>query len=285
MVVQLSNSDASVRIAPELGASLLSYRLNDGRHILRPTPDATDAFRTACYLLVPWCNRIENRITLSDGRSHAIAPTHPDHALPIHGSAALSAWSVETATQEIAVLSTVCDWPAPFHYRAEVRYTLNGSTLRIDLSVTHLGKATLPYGLGLHPWFVRSRETRLQARADTWQRTDARQIPVGDEAVSNVHGNDFNRFSALPDGVIDTAFGGWDGTAILQIDEGLTVRITTDPALRHYQVYSTGADADFVCFEPVSHPVNAHNMAGHPGLALLSQGETKTTTVTLTPEP
>ncbi|MFK7674070.1 aldose 1-epimerase, partial [Pseudomonas sp. 2024-204] len=31
---------------------------------------------------------------------------------------------------------------------------------------------------------------------------------------------------------------------------------------------------DFFCFEPVTHPVNAHHLPGHPGLTLLHKGQT-----------
>ncbi|MEL7153924.1 MAG: aldose 1-epimerase [Pseudomonadota bacterium] len=284
MVIELSNAQASVQIAPDLGASLLSYSLRDGRQILRPTPDSTDAFQTACYLLIPWCNRIDDGITLPDGTRQRIAQTHPDHPLAIHGSGALSEWNVEAKTQESVTLSCVCDWPKPFHYRAEVQYALHGDILSVVLTVTHLGDAPLPYGIGLHPWFVRTDKTRLLAKADTWQQTDARQLPVGDATVSAANGNDFNTLQQPPNGLIDTAFSGWNGTARLQIDDDLSVTITTEPSLQHYQVYSTGADADFVCFEPVCHPINAHNTPGHPGLAVLDHGETLTIAVTLTPE-
>lgn len=40
-------------------------------------------------------------------------------------------------------------------------------------------------------------------------------------------------------------------------------------------------DQPFFCFEPVSHPVNAHHLPGRPGLHLLHPGQTCQLTVTL----
>jgi aldose 1-epimerase len=38
-------------------------------------------------------------------------------------------------------------------------------------------------------------------------------------------------------------------------------------------LYSPSAQAPFLCLEPVSHPVDAHNLPGQPGLVRLAQGE------------
>ena len=88
---------------------------------------------------------------------------------------------------------------------------------------------------------------------------------------------------ALPPTRVDTAFGGWDGSARLQIAEDLAVAITTEPVLHHHHLYSAGEQADFVCFEPVSHPVNAHNTPGYPGLEILAKDEVMRISVGLTP--
>lgn len=283
MSVELSNAQASVHIAPNLGASVLSYSLSDGQQIFRPRLKATNAFNTACYVLTPWCNRIDGGVILPDGTRQAIAPTHSSHQLPIHGSAAHQAWKVEHASSDQVTLSMNCDWPEPFHYNASVQYSLIGAALSIVLSIRHLGKAPLPHGLGLHPWFVRTPSTQLQAAATHWQQTDERLIPVADMPVDPASHVDFKVSRLLPDGLIDTAFGGWDGVAELKISSDLTILITTKPALKHYQLYSMGRQADFVCFEPVTHPVNAHNMRGFPGLRVLSCGETTSIAVHFCP--
>ena len=46
-------------------------------------------------------------------------------------------------------------------------------------------------------------------------------------------------------------------------------------------LFSPSSAAAFFCFEPVSHPVNAHNLPGMPGLTLLAAGETLTAEMTL----
>ncbi|KPB35512.1 Aldose 1-epimerase family protein [Pseudomonas savastanoi pv. phaseolicola] len=41
----------------------------------------------------------------------------------------------------------------------------------------------------------------------------------------------------------------------------------------------------FFCFEPVSHPVNAHHLPGRPGLSLLRQEESMELTISLHYKP
>lgn len=284
-MLEIRSDSAVVTIAPELGASILRYALSDGRQILRPSDDPRDGFDCACYLLAPWCNRIDGGITGIDGRFLRIGPTHPHFPLPIHGSAALQEWEVLTRDADKVVLATTSDWPAPFHYYSQVAYSLSDAALTIDFAITHLGPEPLPYGLGIHPWFNRTSVSMLRASATSWQKTDDRLLPVGDERIDEKPEWNFSLLRSLPEDLIDTAFGGWDGTATLVIDETLSLKISTRPALHRFQIYSTGKDADFVCFEPVTHPVNAHNMPGWPGLRVLNCNERTSIRIDFSPVP
>lgn len=64
--------------------------------------------------------------------------------------------------------------------------TTNGLTARI--TAINLGDRTCPYGCGQHPYLVCGTGTvdplRLELDAATRLVTDARQIPVGTEAVA-----------------------------------------------------------------------------------------------------
>ena len=75
---------------------------------------------------------------------------------------------------------------------------------------------------------------------------------------------DFSALRELPDGWINNAFLGWDGGAeILWLDRSLALEVAADLPLG-YIVYSPSADSDFFCFEPVTHPVDAHNAPSDP---------------------
>ena len=79
-------------------------------------------------------------------------------------------------------------------------------------------------------------------------------------------------------GWINNAFLDWDGRArVLWPERSLELDVTADPQLSTYIAYSPSAKADFFCFEPVTHSVDAHNLPGDPvanGLAILAPQET-----------
>lgn len=87
---------------------------------------------------------------------------------------------------------------------------------------------------------------------------------------------------------MNTAFTGWEREATLAwADRKLAVDITATEPLTTLIVYSPSGASDFVCIEPVSHSVDAHNRAG-PGTAppqILEPGAALTLDATIRPYP
>ena len=87
-------------------------------------------------------------------------------------------------------------------------------------------------------------------------------LPAGELPVRAREDWNFATLRALPRPWINNAFIGWDGRAkIVWPDRALSLEIAAEPPISTYIVYSPAFDADFFCFEPVTHPVDAHN---HP---------------------
>lgn len=269
-------------LAPQVGGSIVNWQvIASGQPLLRPSDD--DAVkaglpgRLACYPLVPWSNRIGGGGFSSPHHWFALEPNNsPKEALPIHGSAWQQAWRVLEHTPRHAWLQL--DSATPFAYRAQLRYSLNAGQLNIDLRVTHQDDKAAWHGLGLHPYLPRTAHTRLQARAaQVWQCDNAglstQRVPVPDEW-------DFNTCNTLPTTRLDHCFTGWDGHALIsQPDLGYTLewRAKGSP----YCLVFCPPGQDFFCFEPVSHPVNAHHLPGRPGLHLLHKGHSARLSVSL----
>jgi aldose 1-epimerase len=160
--------------------------------------------------------------------------------------------------------------------------------LTMELSIVSRSSAALPFGFGFHPWFVRSQRTRLRAPATTVWLEDARHLPAGSVPIAARPDWDFNSSRPLPRGWINNSFEGWDGAAQVDWpDRGLSVAIFADSRLSTFLLYSPSASADFFCFEPVSHPVDAHNLSdggSSHGLLRLGPGERVETWCRLAPE-
>ena len=84
---------------------------------------------------------------------------------------------------------------------------------------------------------------------------------------------DFRQPGRLPGEPVDHAFSGWDGRCrIIQEDAGYQLDCPARGAA-YYLLYCPSGQ-DFFCFEPVTHPVNAHHLPGRPGLVLLHRDQT-----------
>jgi aldose 1-epimerase len=155
------------------------------------------------------------------------------------------------------------------------------------LSVRNLGPEPLPFGLGFHPWLVRTPGTLLQAKAKQVVLENCDHLPDGEAPVAWRVEWDFAAPRALPADWINNAFLGWDGRAtVIWSDRKLALELEADGPLLTYIVYSPAAGAGFFCFEPVTHPVDAHNLAGGPaanGLTILAPQETVSATCRFCP--
>lgn len=279
-VVTLDNAHLRAQLVPAIGGGLARLDVLTGgtsRALLRGldytagAPDPTPS-QLACFPLVPWSNRIGNGGFEFEGRRIDLAPNRAGEPCPIHGEGWQQAWTVDSHAADNVQLTLDHRSNLPFSYQALLRYSLRGAALDVRLEVRNCGSATLPFGLGLHPWLARSRGVLLRAGARaTWRRgTDglpAQEIEIPQEW-------DFSRARSLPDDGIDNVFSGWDGVAeIIWPETGQRLRISAD--MGYYIVY-TRPGADFFCFEPVDHMINAHNLDGGParhGLTLLAPGQ------------
>ena len=280
--ISLADGVAEVVIVPGLGAGLARYDLvAHGRRepLLRPCRDLSRAapFDLASILLVPWSNRISGGGFAFGGRFHPLQPNLAGEPMPIHGNGFSSAWTTVEASAVSACLALNSDGPGPFMFEAVVRYSLERGTLGVALKVTNRGPVALPFGLGLHPWFPRTPGTTLQARAAVATREDRLHLPNGQIAVASREEWDFSVRRRLPERWVNNDFSPWDGHAeIIWSDRGLRLNIAAEGDLSAYILYSPASDADFFCFEPVTHLVDAHNRAGGPeanGLAILDHGD------------
>jgi len=275
----IADGVAEAVIAPEIGAAVAAYHLIAGKRtvpLFRPCRNLAQAqpFDLACNLLIPWSNRISGGGFRFQGRFHPLEPNVVGEPYPIHGNGFLSRWTVESATAVGAELSLSSDGPGPFRYAARVGYELHEGALTMRLAVANLADEPLPFGLGFHPWIVRTADVRLRAPAKTVLLETNDHLPAGAAAVSSRSTWDFAEPRSLPDEWINNCFLGWDGQAdVVWLDRRLALKIESDPPLSVYIVYSPSSEADFFCFEPVTHVFDGHNAPGGPeagGLAILA---------------
>ncbi len=272
-MIELRAGTARAQVAPDRGAALAGLWAAE-RPVLRPlrAGQADNPFAYAMNVLAPFSNRISGAVPL-DGRRVSLAPNLAGEPYPIHGDAFQRAWRV--ADGSTSAVRLVIDEGAfgPFRYAARLDYRLEAGGLAVRLALRNTADATLPFGGGFHPWFPRDAATRIAFSAAGWWPEDDRHLPAGQHPAALPEDLRFDEPRLLPDGWINAGFAAWPGRArLLQGPAQVSVAIDA-PDLTTLIVYSPGTEADFVCVEPVSHPVDAHNLPGQPGLRPLAPGE------------
>lgn len=273
----LRNASLLAEIVPGIGGGLARLDwLGGGQAValLRALPPEAPGVPTpsqlACFPLLPWSNRMSPSGFDFEGRQYVPAPNRAGEPCPIHGDAWQQAWQVMQHTETTLTLTLARPDAAPFSYEAELRYTLDGAALRLDIAVRNTGAEALPFGIGLHPWMPDPQGALLQAVADGVWFSGPDKLPL---IRKEVPGNwRFDMPAALPQDGVDHVFDGWPGRARIAWP-GRGVALELDADMDYFILY-VPPGRDFFCVEPVDHPINAHNLPGRPGLSVLAPGAT-----------
>jgi aldose 1-epimerase len=270
-LIELTSGPLSVAVDPMRGASITAFRYDAGgwAHDIFRTDDgnAVDPMATALQVLVPWVNRISGGGFNHDGTFHRLEPNRSGEPLPIHGTGFQQEWAIARQDPASVTLHLASEGPGPFAYEATYGIRLRAGCLELTLAVTNMARTALPFSLGFHPWFNRTPEACLQARARQMWLEDRSYLPTRPVDLDDPLAFDFGSLSHLPDQWINNTFTGWDGHAAIhwpELEIGLEI-VSGDTDCFH--VYSPGSTAHFFCFEPVSAIPDAINVLGygHPG--------------------
>ena len=274
--LELTDGRSRVSLAPDMGGGIAGMWTKDGVPVLRPLVAGVGPFGLASNVLVPFSNRISGGGFTFEGAHNVVPLNLEGQKFPIHGDGFQKPWDVTNQTSINAEIYLSDGGTGPWAYEARQRFALENGRLTVTLSMTNTGPR-LPFGGGFHPWFPRLADTRLRFAAHSVWLEDADHLPTEKIALADNPDWDVGTSGALPQGLINNAFVGWDGRAGFdQPSLGITVDLCAQAPLDTAIVYSPDAQADFFCFEPVSHAVDAHNQPEQPGLAVLETGETLT---------
>lgn len=285
-IVRLESDGQRLDLVPGLGGAVAAWQKLDREGPLdlwRPWDRATpDLYRVANFAMLPWANRISAGGFEFEGRHYPVAPNREGEPYPIHGDGWLQPWTCERvgAGEALLRLASRGHGGNPYVYAAEQRLRLCPGGLDQLVEVTHLGEHPLPYGLGLHPWFVRTPGARVQAQVQgVWLCGDD-PIPTG-HTEAFPPGWDLRRGVGMDGPLIDNCYTGWDGAARIEWPErglALTMQVATlqgpsgDIAPQYCLLYRPPRGEAF-CFEPVTQPIDAFHLPGRPGLQRLAHGE------------
>ncbi|WP_205624907.1 aldose 1-epimerase [Geminicoccus roseus] len=288
--VVLEQGGLSLVVSPQ-GGVVRHFRLRIGGRdvpLLREPPpgSAGGALESACFPLVPFGNRLRGNRFRHQGRDYHLPANRPGDPLYLHGDGWLADWTVAARAADRVVLRMEHRSDV-YAYRAEQEFRLDPAGLTMTLAVSNAGAVAMPFGLGWHPYFTRTPAARLTVRARARWEEDAAFLPT---VRVPVQGDlDFAAGAPLPGRWVNSCFEGWDGVAeIAWPERDLCLRIQADRLFDRFVLFLSDPSfepsyrQEHFCFEPMSHSVAAHTMAGGGGLRSLEPGEALSGSMRLT---
>jgi aldose 1-epimerase len=207
--------------------------------------------------MAPFANRIDGGVFTFADRVHVLPVNRPDENVAIHGLSRFEPFETLSQTDSTLVLLHRHRGDV-FAYDLVQDVQIDPSGVAVRLTLVNRGR-TMPFGIGLHPYFVRGEGARLQLSASARSVSDGRYLPIRFEAAGS--GPEFVGGACL-DGLegYDAHYAGWQPrSAVLERpDAGIKVMITAAEAFSNVHVYIPPS-GELICIEPVSHVPDIHN--------------------------
>ncbi|QAY78259.1 aldose 1-epimerase [Sphingosinicella sp. BN140058] len=281
----LSSDTLTLVLAPAWGGSIARFDYRSPEKGDIPVFRGLDADQksildSASFPLVPFVNRIRDGRFSFRGREVSLSLNLPGEASPLHGQGWTSPWQVvrlEDRSAELVFEHSPGEWP--WAYEARQIFTLDDGGLTMVLRCTNRSDAPMPCGLGHHPYFPCTTETRLDTEVESVWTIDDKVLPV--EKVWAEGRYDLKDRPVCGQD-LDHGFGGWGGTArISDPARPLRIEVRSDDA-KFFQLYSPAEGGIFVA-EPVTHANAALNepegLWPELGIKVLDPGESMSLTM------
>ena len=274
----LSSSDLELELSPSIGGAIsrLTYVGEGGpRPILRERHSPLqNVLEAASFPLVPFVNRVRGGSFSFRGRTVSLEPNMAGDTSPLHGQGWLTPWVVEESGDGSAILSyrhEPGEWP--WAYTALQEFRLDGPVLDLALTCRNESSELMPSGLGQHPYFPCTAQTRLDTEVGFAWTIDEQVLPVAKVPAT---GRYDLRDRLICGQDLDNGFEGWSGRVVMNDADWPYELELSSPQARFFQVFSPASGGFFVA-EPVTH-ANAALNAPEPdwpqlGLRILEPGE------------
>ncbi|MGF1482154.1 MAG: aldose epimerase [Cyanophyceae cyanobacterium] len=249
----LSDREAQSRleVVPERGGMVTRWRIQ-GQEILyldeERFADSQKSVRGGIPILFPICGNLPDNTYTHRGKQYTLKQ---------HGLARDLPWHVtEQDTQDSASITLVLNsnnttyTAYPFDFQLVFTYRLRGNSLEIQQRITNQSQESMPFSVGLHPYFLISDKNKLDFDIPASQYRDQ----LTQETHSFSGDFDFDQEE------IDVAF-----TSITASTAGFTgnqrrYRVSIEYSeLYSTLVFWTVKGKQYVCLEPWSAPRNALN--------------------------
>ena len=302
---------ASASVMPAFGFNLFDLRLpvaGKVRPVLDAAPDFADnpakASHNGTPILFPYPNRIAQAKFTFKGKTYQLPVNNGENA--IHGFASDAPWDVDgtstdggeasiTGRYQISKNSPKLRPLWPTDAVLKVRYGLSGRRLTMTVSVTNPTADDLPYGFGIHPYFLcpftpggdPAKTSVVVPAAEFWV-LDA-FLPTGERRAVDAR-LDFRKGQPMKGLKLDDVLTGLrleGGRSVCRlVDETLNAefRLVCDDKTRELVLFTPPWSPGAIAIEPYTQTTDALNLASKGidgGLRILGHGQTETLTIVM----
>lgn len=269
-LIELTAGTLRLALAPEVGGSVAAFysRERGGHdvHWLRPASDAVLAARDplgmASFPLVPWCNRLRDGRAHAHGRSIALAPNF-NSVHTIHGLGWQRPWDVVSHDARSAELTFSFQarrdgWP--WSFSAWQRFELDAEGFTCRMTVRNDDDATMPLGVGHHPYFPHTPGARLTCKVVHMWESSADLLPTQLSRPTFI--DELSRGIDLSQLDLDNNFTGWSRTFVVDWPDRIRqLQLVAEAPLDFFVLYCPPGEPVF-CAEPVSNCTDWLNLLG-----------------------
>ncbi|GHD22089.1 aldose 1-epimerase [Tianweitania populi] len=292
MTITLIAGGYRVVVDPAGGGVILSLdwqaKTGTWSALFAPADGSVPPFKAGCFTMLPFANRIKKGRFGFDGREIVLSVNLPDEGMAIHGFSREHPWRVASLNDaKLFLEQNFASVGNLYQYVAQQEIGLSEQGLRIGLSIRNTGEHTLPFGMGLHPWFVKTPRTTLSFGSSGAFERDEAGLPLPKRVETPIFRSEApESLGELP--YFDRFFPEWSPflARICRPEEGLAITLEADGALRHLHVFVPDNRPVF-CAEPVSHApdvVNRPELGESNAMAVLQPGDTLSGAMTVRAE-
>ncbi len=277
-----------VTVVPSIGNNSYSMTVN-GKEIFYSPAQSLAAWKAKPAhagnpLLAPWANRLDQDAFYANGKKYNLNNDlknvgHDGNRKPIHGLLVYAPeWKVTAMKADgnsASVTSRLEFWrypdymaQFPFAHNLQMTYRLANGELEVETVLENLSTETMPVSLGYHPYFRLS-----DSKRDAWKvHLPAKEhvklsnvlIPTGEQEPNSLADPMSLAGTKLDDIFANLQYGA-NGRAEFSV-EGAKEKITVGYS-KNYPIAVVYAPPgrEFICFEPMTGPTNAFNLA-HAGI-------------------
>ena len=277
-VLILSSADLELQLSPSIGGAIsrLAYLGSDGAvPILRKSRTPLEnVLEAGSFPLVPYVNRIRGGSFAFRGQEIRLSANMAGDPSPLHGQGWHADWRVEQSDSSSAVLSfahEAGEWP--WTYEAKQEFRVGESVVDVGLTCRNTSDRPMPCGLGQHPYFPCTAQTRIETGVSFAWTVDEQVLPVARVPATGRY-DLTDRLICGQD--LDNGFEGWSGRVLMSDPNWPFELELSSVQARYFQIYSPASGGFFVA-EPVTHANAALNApeADWPqlGFRILEPGE------------